>query len=208
MNTILNSNYQVGFGMKRPLKSPEVIQRKAKQAYQHLSPYILQNKYGSTPYIEKLVKSLTEFRHNLEVSENPLKMLIEHLKNGKKIGNSGEETILATVIGRINGQKNIYTGTIDGLDHAISFITRGRVENGQKIILNDKNTIIIDPQLGITDYANNYFQKLCNIIGGMPKKKTIFSVTPVHNYRLNKTQIAELRANYPELLIENYKATM
>lgn len=209
MDISINSNYQIGFGMRQSLKSPEVIQRKAKQTYQHLSPYILQRKYGSQTkgtFIETLQKSLAEFRYNLETRENP-KALIEHLKNGPKTGNGGEEAMLATVIGQMNGQKNIYTGNVNGLDHAISFITNSNVKNDQEMVLRGKNAIIIDPQLGITDYANNYFPKLCKI-SGTSKKQNTFIITPVHNHGLSEAQIADLRTNYPELLIEKYKAPM
>ena len=44
MNTIADLNYQTTFGMKQGLKQAEIIQRKAKNTYQHISPIILSDK--------------------------------------------------------------------------------------------------------------------------------------------------------------------
>lgn len=206
MNTVVTQNYQTSFGMKQNLKKYAIIQQKAKNTYQHISPFIFQSKEGAKdiPKIKILAKELSEFRVKLSTSDNPLKVLIEYLKNGNKLANGGEEATLATTIGRMNGQKNIYTGQIKGLDHAVSFVTDKVVRDGNELLLKGKKAIIIDPQLGITDYVGNYFLKLQERMNNSIKQSEM-SIIPIGNKRINAAQMADLRASYPELLIENYK---
>lgn len=155
--------------------------------------------------LRKFENKLVHYRNLLKSSLNPVKFLIEELKNGGKLGNSSEEVALATIIGRINGQKNIYAGHINGLDHGVTFITNKPVEKGKKLFFKNKDAIIIDPQLGITDYADNYFLKIKDLIKTPFKKKPHFSVTPSDNFRLNDAQTEDLKKHYPELLIENFR---
>lgn len=205
MNSVTKSNYQMTFGMKEILKPAAIIQHKAKQTYQHISPHVLQTKYGKNQYLDGLTKLLHWFRRDLDCCDKPAKKLIEQLKQGKKLGNGGEETMLATIIGRMNGQKNIYTGNIDGLDHGVSFITNKKVKDGMSMMLKDKDAIIIDPQLGITDYVGNYLSKLKETLNHPFKQKTGISIKPVDNIRISDTQVMGLRTDYPELLIKDYK---
>ena len=215
MNTISIPNNQPAFGMKQSLKSAEIIQRRAKNTYQHFSPYLFEQRLNDESsknlriILKKIKNSLMEFRDNIYKSQNPQKLLIEDLKNGQKLANGGEEVELAAIIGKMNGQKNIYTGRIDGLDHAVTFITNKIVKNGQKQTLANKDAIIIDPQLGITDYAGNYFMKLKDKMGNSyrhgVKNDAGVTVMPTFDKKLNKAQMADLKSNYPELLIADYK---
>ena len=214
MNIITNSNYQTSFGMRKDLKYFEIIQRKAKSVYPHVSPYQMSGlkscDYGVNSkfynYILNLQKKLEFFRHNvLSESRSFHKDLIENFKNGLKLGNNYEEVILASVIAKVNGIKNIYTASIDGLDHAVCVITKKTVKKGKSQAFNNKEAIIIDPQLGITDYASNYFIKLKEIIGKNNFRQTNLSVTPHKNQLKDEIVIKYLRDNYPELLINDYK---
>ena len=215
MNTVTNTNYQTTFGMKQNLKTADIIQRKAKNTYAHISPYLFEQQENVMQnqklkeFVLELKRKLFDFRYIMQTSPNPQKLLIENLKRGNKLGNSGEEVDLATIIGKINGQKNIYSASVNGLDHAVSIITNKIVKNGQKQIMKNKDAIIIDPQLGITDYAGNYFAKLKEIMGkpyqNATKNEAGLAVIPRNNHRLNKAQIADLKTNYPELLIADYK---
>lgn len=236
MNTITKSN-QTSFGVKQPLKHPEMIMRKARNTYQHFSPdnvsARIKNKYkldmnplylSSEPYIQyvekeknisinrKLLKGLKNivdvfatYRNILQTCRNKIIFMLENLKNGNKMGNSSEDVTLATLIGRINGQKNIYSGNISGLDHNVAFITDKPVIDGKKMFFKNKDAIIIDPQLGITDFAGNYFLKIKDLIKTPFRKKPHFSVTPSDNFRLNEAQTEDLKIHYPELLIKDYK---
>lgn len=201
MNTIVNSNYQTAFGMKQSLKSAEIIQRRAKNTYQHFSPIVVDRYYNSLDIPNKLRLSglrLSDLRYKWESGQNYIKELIDNLKSGEKLGNGREETMLATAIGRMNWQNNIYAGYFDGLDHAVSFITNKAVKDGKEVLLKGKDAIIIDPQLGITDYAGNYCSKVFKNNSGL-------QIKPMWNDKLDTAPINDLRAGYPELIIRNYK---
>ena len=219
MNKIENyglSN-QTSFGMKKSLKSAEILQRKAKNVYPHISPYELrqrlysQNENISTP-LQKILKKiqikLDALRLKITQSKYPQKELIENMKHNK-IGNGGEEVDLATIIGRLNGQKNIFSGRINGLDHGVAFITGKIVKNGEKLFFKNKDAVIIDPQLGITDYAGNYITKLKEIMGEQYKRKmkssTGLCIIPRGNHSTKELIITDLKTNHPELLIKDYK---
>lgn len=233
MNSVTNSN-QTTFGMKQPLKRPDMYLRKVKNTYQHFSPdnfsERIKNKYNldmdplylsSEAYIQfiekeknisinrkllnglrKVVDKFATYRNKLQTSRNKITFMLENLKNGNKMGNNGEESDLATLIGRMNGQNNIYSGYINGAaSRKVSFITDKPVKDGKKLFLKNKDAIIIDPELGITDYACNYFVKIKDLMQNSFKKKPHFSITPSGNYTLNEVQMEELKAKYPELLI-------
>lgn len=206
---------QTTFSMRQKLKSAEIIQRRAKNVYSHISPYEfkqrLNKQKGNNLYLlnllETLQKKISIIRSDLAKSVNPQKGLIEELKNNR-LGNGGEEVNLATIVGKMNGQRNIYSGTINGLDHGVSFITNKIIKNGEKQSFKDKEAVIIDPQLGITDYVGNYFAKLKEIMGESYKRNVKhdsgLAIVPRDNHRINKAQMADLKANYPELLIDSY----
>ena len=214
MNNITYSNYQMSFRMKECLKPAEKITRKVKNVYPHISPFNMQkfdhskrsmdnNKFFN--YLKDLQMKLIEFRHVLAESRSPHKDLVDELKNGLRLANGGEEVELASTIGRINGQKNIYSASVDGVDHAVCFITNAPVKEGKSQILKGKDAIIIDPQLGITDFANNYFAKIKEALGKYHFKKGDLSVTPFKNQLNDEQVIQNLKENYPELLIKDYK---
>ena len=219
MNRIENyglSN-QTSFGMKKSLKTVEILQRKAKNVYPHISPYEFeqrlyrQNENISTPLQKVLTRiqiKLDALRLKMGQSKYPQKELIENMKQNK-IGNGGEEVNLATIIGKLNGQKNIFSGRINGLDHGVAFITGKIVKNGEILFLKNKDAIIIDPQLGITDYAGNYYTKLKEIMGEQYKRQAKYNaglcIIPRDNHSIKEITITDLKTNYPELLIKDYK---
>jgi len=220
MNPAINSNYQPVFGMRQNLKLPEIIQRKAKQTYQHISPSVYNKKYkyispyfhipnrvlpGPPLYLKILAKNLIDFRRLFSYSKCHPKVLIEYLKSGKRLCKDVEETLLATYIGKINGQKNIYSGSIKGMDHCVSFITNKPVKESVRLALKDKEAIIIDTQLGITDYVGNYYAKLKAVMNEAVPDKSDFRIIPFANNHFSKVLCADLKSNYPELLIKDYK---
>ena len=213
MNVVTNSNYQTSFGMRKELKAFEIIQRKAKTVYPHISPYYMQesmccessvnNKFYK--YICDLQKKLDYFRYNvLSDSRSLHKDIVDNLKNGLKLGNSYEEAKLASIIGKINGHKNVYTANIDGLDHAICVISPKPIKEGKSQIL-DKKSIVVDPQLGLTDYADNYFVRLKELKGKDNFRKLNCSVTPHKQQLKDEKVIKYLKEQYPELSIKDYK---
>ena len=74
MNTITDLNYQTTFGMKQGLKQAEIIQRKAKNTYQHISPNILS---------DKIDKAYKLDMNPLYLNSEPYIQYIEKLKNIK-----------------------------------------------------------------------------------------------------------------------------
>ena len=144
------------------------------QKFDHSKRGMDNNKFFN--YLKDLQMKLIEFRHVLAESRSPHKDLVDELKNGLRLANGGEEVELASTIGRINGQKNIYSASVDGVDHAVCFITNAPVKEGKSQILKGKDAIIIDPQLGITDFANNYFAKIKEALGKYHFKKGDLSV--------------------------------
>lgn len=152
--------------------------------------------------LRNIVNKFSTYRNQLQTSRNKITFMLENLKNGNKMGNNGEEVDLTTLIGKLNGQNNIYTGYINGaVSRKVSFITDKPVTDGKKMFLKNKDAIIIDPELGMTDFAGNYFVKIKDLMQNTFKKKPHFSITPSGNYTLNEVQMNELKTKYPELLI-------
>ena len=70
----------------------------------------------------------------------------------------------------MNGIKNIFAGNIffndtknnseHNIDHVVAFITDKKDKINGEFYFKNKDAIIIDPWLGIVDYASNYFKKL------------------------------------------------
>lgn len=97
-----------------------------------------------------------------------------------KLGNCGEDAFMAATILRINGVDNACTAglKVDGsfLDHMVCVFNKdGSTFNGKP----NKNTIIIDPWVGMADFASNMFQKYKNVfsellIGIKPQSEITF----------------------------------
>ena len=95
--------------------------------------------------------------------------IIDMLKN-KKIGNCYEKSMLCQIIGKINGIKNIYpakiyctrnsSGATVQLDHVVAVITDIPLGACRKYSYKNKDAVILDPWLGITEFAGDYFAKL------------------------------------------------
>ena len=167
--------------------------------------------------------------------------IIDTLKN-HKIGNCYEESVLAQIIGKINGIKNIYpskiyfnrnsSGCQMQLDHAVAIITDKPFEKGYKYDFRHKDAVIIDPWLGITEYAGDYIRRLkTNFIELFPtipdfkytlqnlakysenidrfrkERKKIFK--PDFSFMLHQEEVLSdeytkiLKEEYPELIIKN-----
>lgn len=125
----------------------------------------------------------------------------------KGLGNCAEEAKLAELIGKISGIKNIYSGSIFAgkgfAKHDVAFITDKEIKENKKYQFKNKEALIIDPWLGITEFAGNYFKtiktnfsKLLDIRGNSkPYIKADFSS------KLTKAKIRNFRKKYSELII-------
>lgn len=166
------------------IRNADRITRHVNSVYPHLSEsksriFINQmiQKHSSN---QKKCLDLSRLRLNYESKMDNLRfrggygieqfrIIIDNLKN-HKLGNCYESAILAQIIGKINGLKNIYPAKMfftknDSkinmqFDHAIALITDKPFENGYKYQFKNKDAIIIDPWLGITEFAGEYINKL------------------------------------------------
>lgn len=211
-------------GRNHILKQPDLIARKAHSVYPHFSTTKIQctchNDYSKVNIVDKAIKNLVitlnSMRNERICATSELPLIIEGLKK-QKVGNCHEEARLAEVIGRINGQKNIYSGRIffgspdskeKPLDHVIAFITTKKVEPKSMLSLKNKEGIIIDPWLGIADFAGTYFGKLKTIFKPMferlPNKTSEigFRIEPNFDEFFGEGSTDKLKQKFPELIIK------
>ncbi len=121
------------------------------------------------------------------------------------------------------------------LEHVVSVMTNQPIEAGKKYIFKNKDAVIIDPWFGITDFASKYVERLKNdfmhhfmympnnnlvsrMISKQAKtpqeynalKKEKFFNPPIRfllheDDVLTKEQAKELRDEYPELILDDFK---
>ena len=169
--------------------------------------------------------------------------IIDMLKN-HKIGNCYESAVVAEIIGKINGIKNIYPSKIffnknssgyqTQLDHVVAIITDNSFMPDRYYSFKNKDAIIIDPWLGITEFAGDYINKLrtnfVNIFSGIPdykdtskflkrttnnieefKKTQKYMFKPDFSFKLHVNEVLSiedantLKNEYPELVIKDFK---
>jgi len=160
-----------------------MIGRKASGIYPHISGSKLDFRYCGAHHITKpTFKPLPKFIQNIALEINKMRNrlscclyyhmeLVNEIKD-TKVGNCFEDAMLAELIGHINGQSNIYMGNIfvkkqnvekpKSINHSVAFITNKKISKDNDYKLKNKEAIIIDPWLGITDFAGNYFTKIRN----------------------------------------------
>lgn len=229
------------------LKSAEMLEVNARNLYPHISTSKIKTFLDADAprpqFYRDLNKKLKFYRKMIKESEDVYSTLVYALQESK-IGNCTEDAIFTQLLGRINGQKNIYAGGIffsDGetksklLDHAVAFITNKKIKNNKEYFFKNKDAIIIDPWLGITDFASSYFTKVKTIFGKMFKAlpnndfaigiakfgsknyrdfnkcvrdfstPTHFSIIPFIDNIYREDSIKELKELFPELTIAKYK---
>lgn len=162
-------------GNRQNLKYAKLLEAKARNIYPHISTSKFQSRIGESIAVPKF---LSQVSREISVTRKVMKNSFDYYSSlifglmEKKRGNCTEEAIFTQLLGLINGQKNIYAGGIclkrDNqkvglLNHAIAFITDKPVKNGKDYSFKNKDAIIIDPWLGVTDFAGNYFAKLKTI---------------------------------------------
>lgn len=145
------------------------------------------------------------------------RIVISNLKE-HKIGNCYEESVLAHIIGKINGLKNIYPASIyykqkstnlkKEFDHAVAIITDKPFEKDHRYQFKNKDAIIVDPWLGITEFASDYFTRLKTQFKGMFSNKVQDSkefYLKLHEEEvLPEEGIKVLKKEYPELVLEKF----
>ncbi len=234
------------------------ITRHVNSAYPHLSESksILSINHGMNKYAGKqtktyglanlklrLMSKMNNLRYRSGLGIEQFKIIIDNLKN-YHLGNCYESAILAQIIGKINGQKNIYpaqiyftknsSGKNMQFDHAVAVITDKAFEKDYKYQFKNKDAIIVDPWLGVTEFAGEYINKLRTLYFKMfpgqlsdysnkmkilalesktikefnQKRKEIFK--PEFYFKLHDEEVLSmddakiLGEEFPELIIKNY----
>lgn len=243
-------------GRQNIIKTADTIERKAHCVYPHISFSNLRKRYINAyhvsdfsfktlpAYFENIAIKLHKMRKALRSSDEYYSQLVYCMQD-KKVGNCFEEAMLAQLIGKINGQKNIYVGEIYmkkenvdkdiKIDHTVAFITQKKINKDKMYSFRNKEAVIIDPWLGITDFADNYFTKLKNdfvkffheipdrdfllyMIGTDSKnikefrnrrrescQAVNFSIKQASNQTLSKNSEGFFKTFFPELVIKNYE---
>ncbi len=205
-------------GRQQAIRNADIITRKAHSEYPHISESKIifligddkvKDLFFGQMSLDYALKFAAE-RLKIDIDEkNTYKYILEALKKG--LGNCFEEAKLAELIARINGQKNVYSGKIYAgkgfAKHEVAFITDKIIKPDKLYRFKNKEALILDPWLGITDYAGNYFKKIRTDFGKIlnirsnskPKLQADFSC------KISTRKIAEYKKNNPELIIKNYK---
>ena len=136
---------------------------------------------------------IDNLRHRGRYGISCFRNIIDMLKN-YKIGNCYEEAILCEIIGKINGLKNIYhckivfnrnsSGAQMELDHAISVLSKKTLNEKELYNFNNKDAVILDPWLGITEFAQDYFTRLKN------EFSKLFPLLPDNQLSVRKAKIS------------------
>ena len=159
-------------GRQDVLKSAKILESRARNTYPHISTSKIRKHIGydipDPAYFVQLKEDYSNMLKMIRESGDYYSSLIYTLSDGK-MGNCTEDAMFTELLGKINGQKNIYTGCIglkkDGgktgyINHVVAFITDEPVTAGKEYFLKNKEAVIIDPWLAITDFASGYFTKL------------------------------------------------
>ena len=199
---------------QKEIRNADLITRKAHSVYPHISESRV-SAIISKDKVKELFWGQMSMEYALKFAGERLKMecdeknlyahVVETLKNG--LGNCAEEAKLAELIGKINGIKNIYSGSVFAgkgfAKHDVAFITNEDIKPNKKYKFKKKDALIIDPWLGITEFAGNYFKiiktnfaKLLEIIGNSKPY-----IIPDFTSKLTQAKIRNFRKKYSELII-------
>ena len=184
---------------------PHISESKIRKSVEHQQaikyPSNICYKLGDFKLKKSLMIDNLRFKHRggTDLFRDIINMLKEH-----KIGNCYESAVVAEIIGKINGIKNIYPAKIyfnknkSGyqmqLDHVVAIITDKSFKPEGYYNFKNNDAIIVDPWLGVTEFAGDYINKLrtnfANIFPGIPDLKDTYkflkSIT--HNVEEFKTE--------------------
>lgn len=197
------------------VRNADMIARKAHSQYPHISVSRIDTMLGKDK-VKHFFWDNMAFKYSLKCAserlkvemdeKNLYKLTVESLKNG--IGNCGEEANLAELIGKINGLKNIYSGKIYAGKkfpiHETAFITDKEIKPSKRYSLKAKDAIIVDPWLGITEYAGEYFRRLKTQFKGTfnLRSNSNLKIEADFTSKLTPYKIKKLKEEYPELVIK------
>ena len=203
---------------QKVIRNADLITRRAHSLYPHVSESRIVSMIGEDKVKDlfwgnmslRYALKFAAQRYNMEIDEKNLyRYVLESLQGG--LGNCSEEAKLAELIARINGQKNVYSGKIFAgkgfAKHEVAFITDKEIKPDKKYHFKNKDALIIDPWLGVTDFAGRYFKsltkqyaKVLQIRGNAkPSLQADFSS------KLTPKKLGDLKKGHPELIIRNYR---
>lgn len=203
---------------QKNIRYADIITRKAHSEYPHISTSKISSMIGKDK-VKDMFFGYMSLGYNLKLAgertkidideKNTYEYVVESLKKG--LGNCYEEAKLAELIAKINGQKNVYSAKLyagKGLPkHELAFITDEKVCADKFYKFKNKEAVIIDPWLGITDFAGNYFKKVrtdfAKLLGIHPNAKPYLK--PDFSCKLSPKKISVYKNKYPELIIEKFK---
>ena len=206
-------------GNKELLKSAKLLETNSRNLYPHMSTSRIRQiigfeKENDPKFFTEMKKDYSTARNMIRISGDYYSALVYSLQFGR-IGNCTEDSMLTELLGKINGQKNIYTGSLGiekegkkgALNHVVAFVTD---KPDEEQFFKNKEAVIIDPWLGITDFADNYFTKLKTIFRKtfMYEKNKRYATLPNNNFTIeiirsiSKTT-KEFKANKKELLFSS-----
>lgn len=203
---------------QKVIRNADLITRRAHSLYPHVSESRIVSMIGEDKVKDlfwgnmslRYALKFAAQRYNMEIDEKNLyRYVLESFQGG--LGNCSEEAKLAELIARINGQKNVYSGKIFAgkgfAKHEVAFITDKEIKPDKKYHFKNKDALIIDPWLGVTDFAGRYFKsltkqyaKVLQIRGNAkPSLQADFSS------KLTPKKLGDLKKGHPELIIRNYR---
>lgn len=210
---------QISFtGSRTLLNDADWVCRKVKTAFPIISPTQI---YYSNPEIIRKNRRFVSFLHekslvlqedrlDRRLLKSPFKFLKEVLYSATshRVGNCFEQASLAEMIARMNGVKNCYKLTMEdlntskSLDHTVLLVTKNPLNSA---IINSKESIIIDPWLGISGRAEAVLERYKNQFGKMfgLNNKTLIAFKMKKRLELNENEIEILKAKFPNLVFDN-----
>lgn len=181
--------------------------------------YIAENRLAAPPLIrrltiwrQKIIEKLNYLREGYQNdwadSYDVIKGIITQLEQ-EKLGNCYENAHVAETILKMNGIKNASCAGIkaglEDVDHLVCVFNTDNSPVTRKI---KKNTIIVDPWLGISDFAENIFLKYKNMyrnylkISGNEKLR----LGDLEEFRLTGCDLEKLREEYPQFIFKSKRA--
>lgn len=122
----------------------------------------------------------------------------------RKLGNCEENAVAAAAILKMNGVKNASIATLSHeqayIDHVVAVFNKDGSQFTGKIINN--KTIVVDPWLGVTDYANNYFAQNRTLLSQfmyIPSEGKI-SLNRVNQLDINEKDLFVLTEKFSDLI--------
>lgn len=218
----INSQNQTFTAKNQLVRDADWVMRKARYEFPHISTTrilhcgfgnklnLYKNFYGYILDKSGYIKTLRDLRHLANSNFKFIKIVLSNIKDDC-VGNCYEEATLAELILRMNGIKNcvraeIYTNNgKKSLDHCVLLIDK----HPNTPIYDPHKVVIIDPWIGVADWADKIFSIYKNQYFNYFRVKHdgLFQLKLKNNLKLTNEEIEFFKKKYPQLLYhENPKS--